>query len=602
MATHEPPRTGVTELIDRMSEGFLAVDDSWQIELCNDRARRILQRSGSSITGRRLWNTLPELVGTPFEERCRRAMTEGFPEIFETTVTAFDLTLSVRCFPAEEGLSIYIQDISLSRHRETELTRYVTVVEAVSDGLVVFDDVGTVTMVNEALESLLDASRGVIVGESVSGLDAITQLDPEDVAALDAAVTAIHDGATDRQLEFHLADDPDRVALEARFVPLPTGSSQSVAGVFRDITARHERERVITTLHDATRQLFRTADTREICATAVHTSANVLDLQTSGIWLLDEEHNRLEPIAATDGAREHLGGLPQFTDTEGLVWDVFRAGDAELFHDVSGLAKRCEFDVPIRSELIVPIGDRGVLMAGDPAPDTFDDHDLDLAELLAAHTEVALERGEQERRSQSQTAALEHRNRRLETIGELVTGPIADQLDTLESSLSEADSGADSLEALSALLEDVGAIAGTSSDPTAKQACSLADCVAAATRRLESQVTVDVESAATLRADREQFVRLLVGLVRLVHDDSSRPITVEVDSSPYCPRVDQLVVERSDRPSTTAAHGDETTRRIERAVVTRIARDHGWAIAYDPADPSTASIEEITTLSSGSAD
>lgn len=597
MATHERPTTGVTNLIDRMSEGFLAVNQNWQIELCNERARAVLNRSNVSVTGRNLWELLPELVDTPLYERCQRAMAERIPETFETTVAPIDATLSVRCFPTDAGLSVYIRNVSLSRHRETELTRYVTVIEAVSDGLVVFDDAGSVTMVNEALETLLDVSRGVLIGKSASTLHERTLLDDEDVGSLVDALEAIHSGATERQLEFYVSDPVDRSALELRLVPLPTGSTGTVAGVFRDITARHERERVITTLHDATRQLFRAADTNEICATAVHTSADVLDLTISGIWLLDEERNRLEPIAATRGARENFGGLPQFTDTEGLVWDVFRAGSPELFHDVSGLADRCEFDEPIKSELIVPIGDRGVLMAGDPAPETFDDHDLELAELLAAHTEVALERGEKERRSRTQTAALKRRNERLETIGDLVTGQVTETLSALEATIDNNDDTDEQFAEIHDRLEDIGHIAGTSNEPTAREVCSLSGTVTEARTLLES-ANITVARNATLRADREQFVRLLAGLSRMIADTTPATVHLDVESATGCQHVDQLLVGTDEDSSPAVVAAENGREDVEQTIVTRIARSHGWTVEYDPIDPQTvARITDMTTLS-----
>jgi PAS domain S-box-containing protein len=598
MATHDRSTTGVTELIDRTSEGVLSVDEDWRVEVCNERARTILELSGEPVTGQSLWELRPDLVATPLYERCQRAMCEQIPETFETTPGAIDATLSVRCFPTDGSLSLYVRNVSLSRHRETELTRYATVVEAVSDGLVVFDDAGTIMLVNEALETLLDVRRGQIVGEPAASLAEQTLLDRSDVTSLVDAVESIEGGATEQHLDVELSSEQtDRSALELRLVPLPTGSAGTVACVFRDITARYERERVVTTLHDATRQLFRTADREEICATAVHTSADVLDLQTSGIWLLDEEHNRLDPIAATEGAREHFGGLPQFTDTDGLVWDVFRAGEPKLFHDLSGLAQRCPFDVSIRSELIVPIGDCGVLMAGDPAPEAFDDHDLDLAELLAAHTEVALERGQRERRSRSQTAALERRNRRLETIGDVVTGPIDDALATLEAAADGQDDTGAQLAALQGLLDDVAAIAGTSDEPTARDVCSVAEAAASAETALDQTVTLDVETDATVRADRDQFVRLLTALFETVTGGAPGTIAVATERSDSS-RVEQVVVEATRQPPADDGTHDETTLQIEQAVAKRIACNHGWTVLCPPDESgSVGRLADVTTLS-----
>jgi len=603
MATHD--RTATTELgnlVDRMSEGFVAVDEEWTVTVCNRRARTILDLSGADVIGVELWELLPEAVDTPLYERCQRAQELGTREIFETELTCLDAVLSVRCYPTDAGLSMYVRNVSLSRHRETELTRYATVVEAVSDGIVVFDESRTVTMVNEALETLLDVFRGRIIGRSVAELDECTALSEANVTTLADAVGAIQNGATERQLDLDVSHD-DRSALGLRLVPLPTGSQGTVAGVVRDITDRYERERVVTALHDATQQLFERTEPRAICAAAVHTSADVLDLRISGIWLLDEEYNRLDPIAATSGARENFGGLPHFTDTAGPVWDVFRTGEPALHHDVDETTSGEAPELPVRSELIVPIGDRGVLLAGDPDADAFDEHDLELAELLAAHTEVALERSERERRLGSKTAELERREQRLRTVDRILEGPLDDVLADLEAAIADESDADERLATAARLLADASRIAGGPDDPIRKESCELADVADEAAEALEAASVLDARVDGTVRADPDRLVRLFVAFLRLAGDENATgDVAIDVPGE-KSPRSDQLLVEidgtvpTGDDPTAVDPSASDATASIELAVARRIVHDHGWTLDVESTTTAThVRLDDLTTL------
>lgn len=159
-----------------------------------------------------------------------------------------------------------------------------------------------------------------------------------------------------------------------------------------DGRGRTDHERMLTALHEATRALM-TKDTKEeICTVAVNTARTVLDLPITGIHLLDDDTRRLEPVASTSEAKELLGSIPTYEEGEGLSGRVFEEGTARLYRDVRDEPERYNRETPIRTEIIAPLGEYGVLTTGSTAPTEFTEYDLDLLKILAANAEAALDR------------------------------------------------------------------------------------------------------------------------------------------------------------------------------------------------------------------
>jgi PAS domain S-box-containing protein len=188
------------------------------------------------------------------------------------------------------------------------------------------------------------------------------------------------------------------------------GETTSVIGVAMDITERHRRERGIRALHDATREMTQEADREAICRIAVETAQNALGLPLSAIWLRADDRPRLDPVAWSDQVEELFDEIPVFEPGNSISWQVYEEGEPRVFEDVSGAEARSNPETEIRSELIVPIGDYGVLNSGSIEPGQFDETDVVLAQLLAANTRAALERADREEALQHQTDQMEFFN------------------------------------------------------------------------------------------------------------------------------------------------------------------------------------------------
>lgn len=114
-------------ILNRMRDGFFAVDTDWRITYANERGERVLAdamgRSLAETTfeGLHLWEEIPGAVDTAFYEEYGRAMETGEPASFEEYFPMLDEWFDVRAFPDESGLSIYFREITEQRRDRQRL-------------------------------------------------------------------------------------------------------------------------------------------------------------------------------------------------------------------------------------------------------------------------------------------------------------------------------------------------------------------------------------------------------------------------------------------------------------------------------------------------
>jgi len=185
-------------------------------------------------------------------------------------------------------------------------------------------------------------------------------------------------------------------------------------------------ERTLTTLHETTRDLMRAETKAEIHRSAVETAGEILDVAVVAAYAFEPTDGVLEHAASTQRSPERIDPERTFERGEGLVWEVFSEGESAYYEDVAreeseGVATpraKGEADVETaktasRSELAVPLGTHGVLVAGTEAVDGFDETMTELLHILAANTEAALDRAEREQLLRDHDRTLTQQNEEL---------------------------------------------------------------------------------------------------------------------------------------------------------------------------------------------
>lgn len=182
----------------------------------------------------------------------------------------------------------------------------------------------------------------------------------------------------------------------------------------RDITERKRRERALAALHDTAQSLLY-AETREEIAREVATDAtDVLEGIGSAVFVFDSDDGVLHP-AATGGPIEQLHGpLSTVIPGEGgIVGDAFVSGEPTVYDDLRDSDRLDNPTTDVRSALLIPLSEHGVLVLVADQIDAFDDHEREVAELLAATAEAALDRVEREAQLRERDRELQQQNQQL---------------------------------------------------------------------------------------------------------------------------------------------------------------------------------------------
>jgi signal transduction histidine kinase len=114
-------------------------------------------------------------------------------------------------------------------------------------------------------------------------------------------------------------------------------------------------------------------------------------------------------------------------------------------------------ETEIRSEVILPIGDYGVLMAGARERGKLNDSRVSLAKILASNASAALERVEREQLLRRHERELEHQNEQLEQVANVVSHDLRNPLNLASGQLEmlRASHGASDDESVAARLDRI---------------------------------------------------------------------------------------------------------------------------------------------------
>ena len=182
----------------------------------------------------------------------------------------------------------------------------------------------------------------------------------------------------------------------------------------RDITKRKQREEALATLQEMARDFLYAETHEEIARQLLEDTPSVVGFEASAVYLFDVDTNELRPAAASAAITDHHGPLPTVhADDETLPGHSFLADETLLFDDVHRSERLANRATELRSVTYIPLGDHGVFVIGSAEVGVFDEVTRELADLLAATAEAALDRVSRESQLRQQDRQLQRQNKRL---------------------------------------------------------------------------------------------------------------------------------------------------------------------------------------------
>jgi len=271
-------RAGRAQLIatlNRITDGFLALDHEWRITYINPQGARLLRKRPDELVGRDLWAEFPELVGSLFDMELHRSMAEQVPVIFENYCTPLEAWFEVHAYPSPEGLSVYYQDISERVRSQEDLRRseerYRLLYETIRQGVVYQDAEGRITALNPAAVEILGRRPEELLGRALlsAGRDAIHEDGTPLLGLEEPAKVALRTGREVRDVVMGLYNPRDRAYRWISITALPLfregeSTPYQAQTLFVDVTAQKvasaDRERLLKEVERRAAQLDATID------------------------------------------------------------------------------------------------------------------------------------------------------------------------------------------------------------------------------------------------------------------------------------------------------------------------------------------------------
>lgn len=145
MTAFGPPgvRLAITEVLENIADGFVALDRERRFLYVNEVAEGILGRSRAELVGRSLYEACPELAGSDFDHALAEAERTDRRFEHEYFHPSWGRWFSNRICPSAWGLSVYLQDVTASRRTEAALgvseRQYQTLIDSIDQGFCVIE-------------------------------------------------------------------------------------------------------------------------------------------------------------------------------------------------------------------------------------------------------------------------------------------------------------------------------------------------------------------------------------------------------------------------------------------------------------------------------
>ncbi len=132
----------LTEIFERLTDGFIALDNDLRYTYLNAKAGKLINREPASMIGKYVWDEFPDAVGSATYHAFNQAMEEQRYVVNTDRYDPLNLWQENHIYPSSKGLAVFIRDITEKKRAELALlekeARYRTFVEEAADAIMVY--------------------------------------------------------------------------------------------------------------------------------------------------------------------------------------------------------------------------------------------------------------------------------------------------------------------------------------------------------------------------------------------------------------------------------------------------------------------------------
>ena len=160
-------------IFESITDAFFSVNKSWDVMYLNPRSDAFLVKMNKrreDLWGKYWWNEFPAPSDSVAYKALHHAMEAHEFAEFEEYNSALDSWLQVRAYPAEDGLAIYMQDISERKRAEEKIREQANLLDIAQDAIIVRDLNDNIIYWNNSAERIYGWKREEAITKNASQL------------------------------------------------------------------------------------------------------------------------------------------------------------------------------------------------------------------------------------------------------------------------------------------------------------------------------------------------------------------------------------------------------------------------------------------------
>ena len=158
----------ISNSIENMSDGFVALNNHWEYTYVNKKASEILGKSTTDLIGKNIWEVFPEGVGKTFYHYYHKAKETQQSQCFEEYFQPWDRWFENRVVPSLDGISVFFQDVTKKIKTQQELNiskEYAeNLIKSLKQGVIVVNHNLEIIDVNPSICNMLGYDRNELIG------------------------------------------------------------------------------------------------------------------------------------------------------------------------------------------------------------------------------------------------------------------------------------------------------------------------------------------------------------------------------------------------------------------------------------------------------
>jgi PAS domain S-box-containing protein len=296
----------ISGILSSITDMFVAIDGRWHITYVNQGFASRFGKAPEELLGRNYLTVFPNLVGTNTHQQYLRTMSEKAPAHFVERAAYFDAWLEFNVYPYQDGISIYVRDITEKKQMEQKIQETLefnrAILESSPFGICTFNSSGQCVFANDSAARMAGGIKEQILRQKFQNLESWKQ-----TGLLDMAERVLSTGITEQLQVYHVQNTFGKQAwFDDRLSRFTSGGEPHLLLVFDDITERKRAEEDLLLSEERFSKAFHASPAIGV----IRSLDDDINLDVNDNFLKTLEYERSEVVGHAPG------GVGYWTDQE----------------------------------------------------------------------------------------------------------------------------------------------------------------------------------------------------------------------------------------------------------------------------------------------